>query len=112
MTTLNIDIDALVEAFEQSAANIDPLFFALVTVLTYTLPIYICGQWQGFLIDVGLTPFIFPLGLALDYVTERSVPKLRGRMRSNPVEVFVMGMVGMYYMVGDLPDKEREQDCG
>jgi hypothetical protein len=99
MATLNIDLDALVTAFEQSAANIDPLFFVLCTILTYTLSIYIFGQWHGFLVDLGLTPFIFPLGLAFDYVTERTLPKLRCRMRSNPKEVFVVGMVGIYYMV-------------
>jgi hypothetical protein len=99
MATLDDQIDALVAAFEKSAANIDPLFFSLIALLTYTLPIYLFGLRTGFLVDVGFTPFLFPLGLALDYATERWAPKLRRRMRSNPVEVGVMAMVGGYYMV-------------
>ncbi|KAF1826335.1 uncharacterized protein K489DRAFT_376742, partial [Dissoconium aciculare CBS 342.82] len=66
--SLTIDFDDLTHKFETCGANIDPFFFTLLTIATYTLPIYIYGLGQGLFIDVCLTPFIFPLGLLLDTV--------------------------------------------
>lgn len=98
--TISIDIDDLLLSLERSTATIDPLFFLLLTGLTYTLPIFLFGHWRGFLIDIGLTPFIFPWALGMDWCTERYAPEWRGAVRKNFEMVVVVGaMVGGYYLV-------------